>query len=881
MRRALSGAANEALAKSRKSCEPPLRINNMGRAVSPDITTSTPAAIAADERYVTRPIEKKLLGWKGAVIAQAPAGFGKSVLLNALQRKAEQSDRAVARIDCRRGIGASGLEEALAELLKRQTAQPMLLVDEADLLDEGMCNHLGNVLDQHQDAVQFVIASRKPINIGVTRRMVAQKAILVGATDLRLNDAAIMQQLVRADLPDPSLRVAIARMTAGWPAGVYLAIQEAAKGALDRSLLIDRLTRRGSALEQFIAEEVLSALPPSTLALLDVLATLGRFSPALVASVADIENAEDRIAELESRGLFIEPIRGDWRAMNPLVGICLEARLRRSQPQKSRTLHLAATHWHEAQHQLSDAIAHSFAAGDAERAADLLAQSYSTHERIGRWRAFTDWTSRLSEEVLDRYPAIRLEAAPAHAVLFEFDAARAHVEKLQTRAQSLSASDKVALIGTEAILAAFADRPAEALEAGENGRAKGELADPYTRGVFYTASAIGCIAQGEITEANRLSIEARAIHESGGSSFGATFALALSGLTSAIGGKLDDAAAQWREGARLIRPSDNAPALEAVASGYMPVALYEWNELDEAQHLIDRSLASSVEVALPDAIASIYVVASRIAASRGDHIGVERWLNEAAALSVRRQWPRLYRAAAWERIAIALRQKRVAEARKLRKRLDREGQFAGTPIIDGLDVEGNCGELRYDLYVRSDRHAFKATRMAVSRALNEGRLWRAARLLAIEAVAREQLGDYAAALRAMRKSLEIGHAGRLLRTYIDEGPSAVALIAKIATEESRAPNPALNLTHLDEILEAGGEQRIIVRADEYVVEPLSKREAEVLTLVASGLSNRTLADRLFMSENTVKWHLQHVFAKLGVANRTSAIIVAREHGLID
>lgn len=62
---------------------------------------------------------------------------------------------------------------------------------------------------------------------------------------------------------------------------------------------------------------------------------------------------------------------------------------------------------------------------------------------------------------------------------------------------------------------------------------------------------------------------------------------------------------------------------------------------------------------------------------------------------------------------------------------------------------------------------------------------------------------------------------------------------------------------------------------------LSARELEVLGLVAHGLSNRDIARRLVVSEATVKTHLNHVFGKLGVDNRTAAVAAARGAGLLD
>jgi DNA-binding NarL/FixJ family response regulator len=63
-------------------------------------------------------------------------------------------------------------------------------------------------------------------------------------------------------------------------------------------------------------------------------------------------------------------------------------------------------------------------------------------------------------------------------------------------------------------------------------------------------------------------------------------------------------------------------------------------------------------------------------------------------------------------------------------------------------------------------------------------------------------------------------------------------------------------------------------------EALSTREIEVLTLVAHGASNKEVARGLHISEATVKSHLIHIFSKLGVADRTAAVMVALERGLL-
>ncbi len=63
-------------------------------------------------------------------------------------------------------------------------------------------------------------------------------------------------------------------------------------------------------------------------------------------------------------------------------------------------------------------------------------------------------------------------------------------------------------------------------------------------------------------------------------------------------------------------------------------------------------------------------------------------------------------------------------------------------------------------------------------------------------------------------------------------------------------------------------------------EPLSDREQEVLGLIAAGLSNEAIADRLVVSVNTVKTHVKNLYGKLGTGSRTQTVARARELGLL-
>lgn len=113
------------------------------------------------------------------------------------------------------------------------------------------------------------------------------------------------------------------------------------------------------------------------------------------------------------------------------------------------------------------------------------------------------------------------------------------------------------------------------------------------------------------------------------------------------------------------------------------------------------------------------------------------------------------------------------------------------------------------------------------------------------------------------RAVEAGAAGYLLK---DADPQVLldAVTAAARGETVLAPQVAT---------------RLMARVRQPAPE-LSPRELEVVELVATGLANREIARRLFVSEATVKSHLVHVFTKLGVASRTAAVAAARERGLL-
>lgn len=122
----------------------------------------------------------------------------------------------------------------------------------------------------------------------------------------------------------------------------------------------------------------------------------------------------------------------------------------------------------------------------------------------------------------------------------------------------------------------------------------------------------------------------------------------------------------------------------------------------------------------------------------------------------------------------------------------------------------------------------------------------------------------------MARAIAGGAAGYLLKG-IKRDALLVALRAVAGGEMLLSRE---NLTHwLRGISTAAGQA-------EDIIHPLSERELEVLSLLSTGLSNKEIAPILFISESTVKTHVQHIIAKLGVSDRVQAAVWAARHGLL-
>jgi LuxR family maltose regulon positive regulatory protein len=148
--------------------------------------------------------------------------------------------------------------------------------------------------------------------------------------------------------------------------------------------------------------------------------------------------------------------------------------------------------------------------------------------------------------------------------------------------------------------------------------------------------------------------------------------------------------------------------------------------------------------------------------------------------------------------------------------------------------------------------------------------------LILQALAIHSKGQSANALNTLQAALSMAKTEGFIRVFVDEGLPMEELL-KTAAAHGIAPE------YVHQLLISFGKVNTIKPpkvAAGTLVEPLSKRELEVLALIEQGLSNDEIARSLFISLSTVKGHLANIYGKLDARNRTQAVSRARSLGLL-
>jgi LuxR family maltose regulon positive regulatory protein len=320
------------------------------------------------------------------------------------------------------------------------------------------------------------------------------------------------------------------------------------------------------------------------------------------------------------------------------------------------------------------------------------------------------------------------------------------------------------------------------------------------------------------------------------------------------------AAETYRRVLHLAGDLPQPPACEAHLG--LARICYEWNDLDAAGQHGQQSVHLARQLENTDKCIAGEVVLARLKLARGDVTGAAALLAE-AGLSARQH-------------NLVFRMPEVVAAHMLT--LLRQGNLAAASHLaqtHGLPLS----QARVHL-AQGDTSAALAA-LSSWREQVEAKGWQdeLLKVMVLQAVALQAHGEQDKAVLLLCDALALAEPGGFIRLFVDEGRPMAHLLSEAATI-GRMPDYTRKVLAAFKAEEHNREAPSAQPHAQSLIEPLSPRELEVLHLMAKGLSNQEMSERLVLALDTVKGHNKKIFGKLQVQRRTEAVARARELGLL-
>ena len=752
----------------------------------------------------------------------------------------------------------------------------VLVVDDLhELRSPEALARLAALVDRAPARVGFVLSTRRDPGPGLHRLRLSGELTELRWADLRFTEGEARQLLAAEGvrLSQEGLRTLHER-TEGWAAGLRLAAL-----ALARSPVPEHAARAFAGDERTVADylraEVLAPLPDRVRRLLLDTAVLDRVSGPLADALTGADGAERVLQDLADADAFVVPVgTSGWFRYHHLLADLLRSELRSTSRPELVALHSAAAEWFVRHDAPVDAVRHAQAAQDWPRAARWLADSWLTLTLDGRAAEL--------RPLLSAFPPRAVADDPELAVVLASD---------ELGAGSLDRA---------AAAIAVAERGAASVPAGREGHAALMLALVRLRLARQRGDARSVEEQVRLLRPSEVSAWSEV------TLWDEVHALALHdlGVTALWSRRFTDADRHLREGLEVARRIDRP-----------------WLQVSCLGHLAMAGDTDSYAVAQQRCQEAIDIAESR---GWGDDVAVAAaYATLGVALTALGRW---HEAATWLDRAAGVTRSEVEPATRLLVDLGRGLLHAGRgehrQALDALRVaESHQGRMsaphpwaeevqHLRLQTRVRLGELDAVRSALQEHVDEQRLGgharislatlllaeddparavevlapvlddreRVSRVYRIEAVllaalARSASGDGSAVEDLLERALDLAEPDGLLWPFLVLPTGA--LLAGHARHQTR--HGALIAQIADGPVGGGRTPRPRLPP---LAEPLSTAELRVLGFLPTNLTASEIAVLLYLSVNTVKTHMKHIYAKLGVHGRSQAVQRSRERNLL-
>jgi LuxR family transcriptional regulator, maltose regulon positive regulatory protein len=849
------------------------------------------------------------------VLVRAPAGFGKTTAMLQLRDRYEQEGTACAWLNLdeadndpprfltyfglalrsvldaapgdgdlveRRNASAGELAMLLMDRIQRHRAPFVVFFDEFEVLhNPAVLELIAQGIERLPQGAQIVIGSRRVPEIGLGRLRARGQLLEIDPAQLRFSAEEAGEFLNRQrGLSIKHEQVErLHRSTEGWVAALWLA-SVALERRQDVDAFIAGFSGSNAEVADYLAEDVLASQSSDLREFLLHTCVLEVLTPALCDAVRERNDSAEMIGQIERANLFLSPIdeaHSGWR-YHSLFSSFLRETLLRTHPELPPLLHRRAAECYLRDARPIPAINHAFASGDIAYAMRLLTEEADALLGRGRLRLLTKWLDALPVGELARHP--RLRAIHAWAVNFT----RGPRETLRLMEgvapealDDLEAAAQWAALRLMAL--AMSDRIDDAHNAGLDCAPQLKVASPFAYGMLAQTLANTHMILGRFSEARYYADEARRALAERESDF-------LSAQSEAVEAAIDLMQGRLREATIRLRAacgSEGSGVGRNVFPGVLLAeALYEAGDLETAERMLSVFAPMVRDLGLADHLIDAHVLLARLLGERGEVEGALKTLADLESSGHRLALPRAVGCARLERARRLIAQGDFLGARE---QIDRVGEAPQWDSVSPRHFVANdlsnpaLARLRWQIRSGAAQEAITSLKVALENADFEHRHRRALKLRILLAEALHTAGQRKSALRTLGRALEIAAIEGFVSMFLDEGPAMRGLLGEYFQAREIEVHGLVH-DHLRLIMERVSPSRSSAVAGSTGVsgtlnDPLTRKEIEVMELLAQGYSNNAMAEKLFVSETTVRTHLRNINVKLQAGSRTQAIVIAR------
>lgn len=788
------------------------------------------------------------------------------------------------------------LLESLAADLARTPRRAVLFIDDLHLAThDEVLETVHWLINYSPRQYQYVLGCRLAPKLQLSGLRVRRKLLEIGAADLGFSageTAEFLSIRLGRRLADDQIRQLTGK-TEGWAAALELvAAALQTQTETQACELIAHFTGTDRSVVDYLGEMVLAGLDQRLRRFVECIAQFERVNVELAARASGETDAAQRLAELQARNLFLIPLdrHGEWFRFHHLVGHFFREHFRRRAPDQCRAALVAGTQWLYAHGHLEEAINGAIRAEDWAQATRWVAQSVDeVIYRKGYHQTLMHWMQELPEHWVDQLPEIRINYAFAlafHTRPGEVEAQLHRLAQIVERLQRADAPDQEAIDAIRsamelqvAISQALRDEGIAARDRAVEWLQRWPDAPAVQKGHIANVLGFGHKTAGDIDAGLAVIAQGRQWHEQAEGHYGLAWNVYIEALLQMKRGAYREARQVSLAGLEMIeRHLDGHRAHTSLMHTVLAAVAYEFDEIEQAQAHIEQAMHSVQDYGPADAVILAYLTQARLRFQQRDPATGYAILHEGQALGAQRKLNRVVVTLAAEECTWLGREARYDDALAAALRFDmlHPGDDAADAAPGSNLMADKAARIALRTPLRNQPAAvLAALAAAIERCTGLGLQHRLGELLGLQAVAHRVNGDMAQAVASLGAALQIAAPRRYLRTFIDEAPELLPVLEALAQTGSDAPDVQALVQQLLQTMRRAAPAPCAASFGE-----LTRREINIIKRLESGMSNKEIAESIFISEGTLRWHLHNIYGKLGAKNRSGALVAAREIGLL-